>query len=196
MLTSVWLLLMMMMRVANSYTLASTRSSSRDHDEHLLGVLLDGGVDVAAVDDDSGGGEQLYPGLHKVFITMTTMSTFFQSFLVILLLVMLECSLLYLMTMKSSDYLARYVLLVLPIICSAVNYSHPSTLWPWSTSSYNDKQYHQCHYHCYHSCQPIILSTSSLTNNSLHCESFIAKRLGLSDSPILFSWERKDQSEK
>ena len=40
---------------------------------------------------------------------------------------MLERSLLYLMTMKSSDYLARYVLLVLPIICSAVNYSHPST---------------------------------------------------------------------
>ena len=58
---------------------------------------------------------------------MTMMSTIFKSFLVILLLVMSVCLPLYLMTMKSSDYLARYVLLVLPIICSAVNYSHPST---------------------------------------------------------------------
>ena len=49
--------------------------------------------------------------------------------MVILLLVILVCLLLHLMTIKSSDYLdlARYVLLVLPIICSAVNYSHPST---------------------------------------------------------------------
>ena len=158
MVTSVWLLLMMMMRVASSYTLVSARSLSR--------------WPWWAPSSRASWWFSCWSCWSVCFYT------WWRWRVVTVGRPGAVC------TVGATDNL-----LCCELFTPVYPYNHRQ-------HHHNDNQYHQCHYHCYHRSHPIILSTSSLANNSLHCESFIAKRLGLSDSPILFSLERQDQSKK